>query len=284
MIPFLKMHGCGNDFVVLRHPDFTAAALPLAPPELARRVCDRHYGIGADGLLIYEVLGPERLRMHYWNADGSRAEMCGNGARCVIRAACEGDGLRSQLTLVTDAGEHRAECGPGRAALSMGTPRWDAAAIPARPPAGDAAWTVLSGGERWSVHAVGMGNPHAIVFVPDRDALQQVALATTGRALSEHAAFPAGANASFVAVENGALHLRVWERGAGATLACGTASCAALAVAVRTGRVASPRAAVHLPGGTVEVWQDVDGTLWLAGPAAIIATGTLHPELLAGGT
>jgi len=297
MIPFVKMHGCGNDFIVVRGADLAAVRLPFGPDELARRACDRHYGIGADGLLVHEPLEGDapRVRMRTWNADGSRAEMCGNGARCVVRDACERDAIASPLVLVTDAGEHRAVCTRdrdrvSRVALSMGRPRWDAASIPARFPvsgsAGDAGLDLplQVPGETLSVSAVGMGNPHAIVFVADRAALARIRLSTTGRALAEHAAFPSGANASFVAVEGGDLHLRVWERGVGPTLACGTASCAALAVAVRTGRIGARRAVVHLPGGAVEVWQEEDDTLWLAGPAVVIGAGTLSAELLDGGS
>lgn len=295
MIPFVKMHGCGNDFVVLRTSDLES--VPLPPAELARRVCDRHFGIGADGLLAHAPVrstGASRVRMQYWNADGSRAEMCGNGARCVVRDAVERDGATTPLILATDAGEHTAEYriepdGRVCVALSMGKPAWQPSEVPASLPAGpppDGA--VLDellevGGAMLPVSVVSMGNPHAVVFVPDRDALEQVALADVGRALAEHVTFPAGANASFVAMENGALHVRVWERGAGPTLACGTASCAALAVAVRSGRLAARHTTVHLPGGAVEVWQEDCGTLWLAGPAVTIAAGNLSAELLAPG-
>jgi len=292
VIPFVKMHGCGNDFIVVRAADLDG--VPLAPAELARRVCDRHYGIGADGLLAHAPVrgaGAPRVRMQYWNADGSRAEMCGNGARCVVRDAVERDGLTSPLILQTDAGEHTAEYsvepdGMVRVALSMGMPRWQPDVIPAllsaSPPLDGAVLdTPLAvEGADLRVSAVSMGNPHAIVFVQDRAALARLSLPGVGRALAEHAAFPAGANASFVALEDGALHLRVWERGVGPTLACGTASCAALAVAVRSGRLRTPRAIVHLPGGAVEVWQEDCGTMWLAGPATSIASGTLSAELI----
>ena len=311
MIPFVKMHGCGNDFVLLRDVELLAAeVLGLDAPELARRACDRHFGVGADGLLVYGPLpardGMPRLRMRYWNADGSRAEMCGNGARCLVRLAFERRETGSPLVLETDAGAHRAEVQlegdrVRSVQLDMGPAAWEPKAVPVAPVAGSARDADAPPGSRTAlatdtvafvdrpvrvgdvellVTALSMGNPHAVVFVPNLEALRAVPLDVLGRALSEHALFPHGANASFVAESNGDLHVRVWERGAGPTLACGTASCAALAAAVFLGKIASPRARVHLPGGTVEVWQEASGELWLSGPTVRVAEGELSPELL----
>jgi diaminopimelate epimerase len=311
MIPFVKMHGCGNDFVLLRDLELQAAeALGLDAPELARRACDRHFGVGADGLLVYGPRpardGVPHLRMRYWNADGSHAEMCGNGARCVVRLAFERHETGSPLVLETDAGTHRAEVQleagrVDRVHLDMGPATWEPSAVPVVADAGLGRETGTASGTRTAlaadtaafverpvrvgdvelhVTALSMGNPHAVVFVADRAALDRLPLESWGRALSEHPHFPRGANASFVAEKDGELHVRVWERGVGVTLACGTASCAALAAALRLGRVSALRARVHLPGGTVEVRQDDAGHLWLSGPATYVAEGILAPELL----
>jgi len=301
MIPFVKMHGCGNDFVVLREQDVLAAEaaesaaaesfeLWVVPPaELARRVCERHFGVGADGLLVYGPRparnGVGRLRMLYWNADGSRAEMCGNGARCIVRLAYERGEVGSPLELETDAGPRPAAVvlRDGRVVaieIDMGPPAWAPEDIPVRSATPLVEAPLQVGEAHFAVTTLSMGNPHAIVFVDDPAALAGTPLEIVGRALSTHAIFPKGANASFVAVAEGALHVRTWERGAGPTLACGTATCAAFAAAERAGRLTTARATVHLPGGSVEIERAADGHLWMRGPAAYVAEGTLAPELL----
>jgi diaminopimelate epimerase len=298
MIPFVKMHGCGNDFIVVQAAELRVpaggdapGAWLLDPATLAQRVCDRHFGVGADGLLLYTPLaaGPDgtpRLRMLYWNADGSRAEMCGNGARCVVRLAFERGETASPLELETDAGTHAVRVVQTDGAVSgveidMGAPDWQPAAIPVQSPEPVVAGSWRVGAATFDVSAVSMGNPHAIVFLPDREALERLDLDTHGRALATDPRFPAGANASFVAPDGADLALRVWERGVGPTLACGTATCAAYAVASRLGRLGAGRVRIHVPGGEVEVWQAADGHLWLAGPAVTIATGRLSYELFA---
>jgi diaminopimelate epimerase len=297
MIAFAKMHGCGNDFVVLREADLGDApdggrdpAWRLEPADLARRLCDRRFGLGADGLLAYgprrTADGSSRLRMHYWNADGSRAEMCGNGARCVVRLAWERGESAAALVLDTDAGERparvRADGGTVTIEIDMGRAVWDPDQVPVRAPAPMVLVLVrLHDDVELQVTAVSMGNPHAVVFVADRDALARVPLADWGPALGSHPLFPHGANADFAVATNGDLHLRVWERGVGSTLACGTATCATLAAARRAGFLAGARARVHQPGGAVDVWEAADGHLWMAGPAVRVADGTLAPEWLA---
>lgn len=304
MIPFVKMHGCGNDFVVVREQDLRVGgpAAPageeidsldsddwvVAPDVLARRVCDRHFGLGADGLLVFGPRpahgGTSRLRMLYWNADGSRAAMCGNGARCVVRLAVESGDAEAPLILETDAGPRPSTVVPDEGNLhveiDMGAPIWDPVAVPVRAdqPVVDGPFEVA--GTPLRVSALSMGNPHAVVFVGDPESLRRVALDVLGRGLAIHPDFGQGANASFVAVEADVLHVRTWERGAGATLACGTATCAAFAAARRTSRIATDTATVHVPGGRVEVRRTPDDHLWLCGPATIVAEGVLSPEWL----
>jgi diaminopimelate epimerase len=285
MIPFVKMHGCGNDFVVVRSPDLEALDLgPEARADFVRRVCDRHFGIGADGLLAYAPGSAGELRMHYWNQDGSPAEMCGNGARCVVRLAWERGEATANVDLVTDAGHHEARVLPDAAGgaavrLRMGSARWDGEAVGLRdlPELIDAPLDV--GGKILRATALALGNPHAVVFVGHAE-LESLQLEPTGRLVAEHRVFRRGANASFVEVRAEELHVRVWERGAGATLACGTGACAALAAAWRLRRVPAPRARVHLPGGSVEVEQDTSGALWLTGPATRVAEGHFDPDLI----
>jgi diaminopimelate epimerase len=297
MIPFAKMHGCGNDFVVLREVDLAGAtprpgdepAWRVDPAELTRAVCDRRFGLGGDGALVYGLRPPHEgvphLRMYYWNADGSRAEMCGNGARCVVRLAFERGETGPECVLETDAGLRPARMrtvphGATWVEIDMQRAVWEPDAIPVQANA-PVVLVPMQVGSHWlDVTAVSMGNPHAVVFVADRDTLEHLELGAVGKALSELAAFPHGANASFVAAQTEDLHLRTWERGAGATLACGTATCAAFAAARRAGKVAGNRARVHQRGGTVEVWESDSGHLWMAGPAVLVAEGTLAPELV----
>ena len=289
MMQFRKMHGCGNDFVVMQ-----ASALahiqgqPEVLHEFVRRLCDRHYGVGGDGLLAWESHATQdglRIRMHYWNADGSRAEMCGNGARCVVRDAWEDAGQPDiRVQLHTDNGLRAVRIsGSGEnceVAIDMGPAQWQPALVPftADAVAVDIALDVP--GLTYRVSALSMGNPHAIVFVEDLGTLASIDLQKLGEPLSTHQRFPRGANASFVCVVDGVLHLRVWERGVGATLACGTASCAALAAARVTGRIRGKEAFVQLPGGRVHVQEGEAGHLWLAGPAASVAHGSLSSDWL----
>jgi diaminopimelate epimerase len=288
MISFVKMHGCGNDFVVLRHRELAESGLDgSAFVPFVRRVCDRHRGIGGDGLLTYatDERGSPSLRMRYWNSDGSRAEMCGNGARCVVRLAYERGETTSRLDLVTDAGHHRAEIRlEGKHVRSvrvqMGPVRWEADEIGLREKHAlvDAALQV--GEQELHVTTLSLGNPHAVVFLADTEALQRLALESIGPSLATHPVFTRGANASFATLTREGIRVRVWERGAGPTLACGSAACAVVAAARRLGHLDTDAAAVHLPGGRVEVESDSNGNLWLEGPAAFVAEGSLSAELL----
>ncbi|MGI8422514.1 MAG: diaminopimelate epimerase [Chloroflexota bacterium] len=273
-LPFAKFEGAGNDFVIIDgRPGAPADGNDLSA--LAVAMCDRHYGIGADGLLVASpVTATARsegalahMRMH--NPDGSESEMCGNGLRCFARWLAEAGLLPSDDAVIeTGAGLLRATLRPdGFVSATMGVPRVDEHALALRP-------AVLE----QSATRVSMGNPHAVFFVPDVSA---VPLSDIGPRIEHHAAFPSRTNVEFVQVltEN-RLRVRVWERGAGATLACGTGACAAH-VAARVQGIVSERTTLELPGGELEVtWAGGESQAQLAGPAVRVFDGAwpLHPN------
>lgn len=274
-LAFTKWQGCGNDFVLV---DARRMGLPSAPDALSRRVCDRHYGVGADGLIF--VLPSERADfcMRIFNADGSEAEMCGNGIRCFARLVYdEGMTAKETFTVETGAGvlTPRIVKTDGAAAgveVDMGAPVLEADRIPV---AGFGAARVVEEpiealGRRWTATCVSMGNPHCVVFVDDVDAVD---MEKAGPAFERHAWFPRRANVEFVEVRDAAhLRMRVWERGAAVTLACGTGACASLVAAALTGRAAR-RAEVELDGGRLRVSWAENGRIYMEGPAERVFSG-----------
>ena len=257
---FDKLHGAGNDFICLIAPPGEGAAA------LARRLCARHTGVGADGLLLLDTSDTADFRMIIFNADGSRAAMCGNGIRCAVRCAVD-RGLTprlSRFSVETDAGLRsvlpRYEDGEiVSATVDMGAPEILWAEQPFE-----------IGGEVHILTAVSMGNPHAVLF-SDCDGL----LRRLGPALQNHPRFPGGINLELVQVlRPDLLRVLVWERGTGETLACGTGACAALAAALILGR-AAPQAEVRLPGGTlVLTYRSDSGHILLTGPVTRVFTGS----------
>lgn len=247
---FVKMEGLGNDFVVLEGPRQVTAAQVEA-------WCNRRWGIGADGVLVVTPLGDDRIRMEYWNADGSPAEMCGNGLRCVARMAhdrgwVEGDVFR----VATAVGDREARIGR-EVTVQVGTPEGAETVIEL---AGHAAFPIS------------VGNPHAVVFVDDP---AETPVRELGARLGTDPAFPAGANIEFATVRSpDFIDLRVWERGVGETLACGSGAAAAVAVAHRLGKVGETTT-VRLPGGELQVTLDEQGA-WLTGPANYVFEGEWH--------
>ena len=267
-LPFLKMHGAGNDFVVIDSRGRGA----VMTAGLARALGDRHRGVGFDQLAeITDVAGAD-FGLEFWNSDGSRAEACGNATRCVSDHVMRGLG-RDAVTMITLRGGLRAErLADGRVSVNMGPPELTWQAVPlARevdplhlPLAGDPV-------------AVGMGNPHCVRCVPDADAVD---LATLGP-LGEHdPLFPQRTNVEFASlIGPDRLRMRVWERGAGVTLACGSGACA-VAVAAHLRGLTSRRVALDMDGGLLEVdWRD-DG-VWLTGPVARVFDGVLSAEYVA---
>lgn len=248
MLSFVKMQGIGNDFIVF------SSGLELDWTFLAPRLCDRRFGIGADGILLVHPSSIADFRMQIFNSDGTEPEMCGNGLRCFARyLQLQGLTDRSQLFIETGAGVREVLIlADGRVQVDMGLPRLERGSIPMTGPAAEhAIETPLQvGNHQFAVTAVSMGNPHAVVFV---DELQACQFETYGPLLEAHAAFPRRANAEFVQVlAPDRLRVKVWERGVGATLACGTGACAVLVAAILTNR-AQRQATIELPGGELEI-------------------------------
>lgn len=270
---FTKMHGAGNDFVVL---DLRGGRVP---PDAAacRALADRHTGVGCDQILTVEdATTPGAVaRYRIWNADGSPSQQCGNGARCIaawlVRDGVAGDG---DFLLDSPAGRHAiTPLGDGRYRVAMGVPAFEPARVPLRGFEGplDAYAIELDDGAMLAFGAVSMGNPHAVIEVDDVDAAP---VATIGPRLQSSRAFPESANIGFAQVyASDRIGLRVYERGAGETRACGSGACAAAAVLMRRGRVARA-VSVELPGGTLEIeWPSDDAPLTMAGPAAFVFEG-----------
>lgn len=278
-LPFTKMHGCANDYVVLDgfHHEV------LDPGGLARRMADRRTGVGSDGLLLALPGREEALRMRMFNVDGSEAEMCGNGLRCLVKFALE-RGLvpaRAVGRVETGAGvlEYEAEMlagGPrprvGMVTLRMGIPRLERSEVPMEGPPGPAVDVVLDLPDRaLPVTAVSFGNPHAVSWVDDVDAFP---VAEVGPRVERHPSFPRRTNVEFVQVLSPReVRQRTWERGCGETLACGTGACAVLVAGVLTGRTGR-QARVHLRGGDLDVaWPEAGGPVFLTGPAVEVFDG-----------
>lgn len=267
---FSKMHGAGNDFVML---DRRARAAPL-DPDVAVALADRHRGVGCDQVITIEAPRSEGAVAYYgiWNADGSPSRQCGNGARCVAAWLLR-DGLDAErFVLDSPAGRVTAQRrGDGSIAIEMGVPAFSPAAIGLDVPqaADPYAWQV--DGRELRFGAVSIGNPHAVIEVDD---VAAAPLATVGPALQREPAFRDGCNVGVAQVlAPDRIRLRVFERGAGETLACGSGACAAVAVLARRGRVGDA-VAVELPGGTLHIaWAGIGKPIWLAGPTAFVFEG-----------
>ncbi len=282
-LEFTKMHGCGNDYVYV----VALKARPADPAALARRVSDRHFGIGGDGLIM---LAPSRagdIRMEMYNADGSRGDMCGNGIRCVARLAYERGIVRKNPMIVeTDAGLKtiRLRLAGDRvvgATVDMGEPILEGRQIPAAADGRIIDYPLEVAGRIEKITAVSMGNPHCVVFVSDDSVfnLDVVEFARLGRQFEDHPFFPRRVNTEFILpVSRCLLKMRVWERGSGETLACGTGACASLVAAVLTGR-AERKATVELRGGNLEIeWRDSgEGAnhVFMTGEAIEVFTGRI---------
>jgi diaminopimelate epimerase len=272
-LAFTKMHGAGNDFVVL---DGIRAELPADLARLARRLADRHFGVGADQVLVARPSTSADFRMEIYNADGSQVEMCANGIRAFFKYLRDhGHTRRDEIGVETLAGVVRPRwVGEDRVRVDMGRPILAPAKIPTRLGSGDG--PVLEEplevlGRRVSVSSVSMGNPHAVLYVDDVDAAP---VGSLGPAIESHPAFPNRVNVEFVrVVDRGRVQQRTWERGTGETLACGSGACAVVVASILNGRV-DRTVAVDLRGGRLEIeWPSPDASVFMTGPAAEVFRG-----------
>lgn len=289
-LPFSKYHGLGNDFILV---DNRASAEPMVTPEQAVALCDRNFGIGADGVIfVLPALldGGTDYTMRIYNSDGSEPEMCGNGIRCLAKfiAALEAkdeakDGKAPELPhtyrIHTLAGTIRPTLQPNaQVTVDMGEPSLLAGNIPTTLVAADEKAVdqpLEVAGQSWQVTCVSMGNPHCITFVEDVEA---VPLTEIGPQFEHHPAFPARINTEFVeVVRSDYLKMKVWERGAGPTLACGTGACALLVAAVLNG-LCDRKATVELPGGCLEVEWLSSNRVLMTGPATLVFDGDVVVE------
>ncbi|MEN9203292.1 MAG: diaminopimelate epimerase [Thermostichus sp. DG_1_6_bins_120] len=279
-LPFHKYQGLGNDFILV---DSRQQLQPCLTPEQVIALCDRRFGVGADGVifLLPGQAGAD-FSMRLFNSDGSEAQMCGNGIRCLARflhhlgipSREDGYYIHTLAGLIVPQVQAN-----DLVKVDMGIPRLLAEQIPTTlvaPGQKVIQKTLTAAGRDWTVTAVSMGNPHCVTFLGDHESLQALDLPVVGPQFEHHPAFPERTNTEFVQVLDPThLQMRVWERGAGATLACGTGACAALVAAVLEGR-AEPEARVELPGGSLEILWDPDTQhVFMTGPAVHVFSGTV---------
>ncbi len=264
-IDFTKMHGLGNDFIVLNLP--ADDCLPSA--EQWRALADRHGGIGFDQALV--LLPPRRsgtdVFYRVFNADGGEVEQCGNGARCVAALLHRrGQGNGGTLSMDSIGGVlHARVLADGRVSVDMGVPDFDPRSLPFDAPAPAATYTISAGGRNIEFGAVSIGNPHAVLRI---EAVESAPVEHIGRALQASPHFPRQVNVGFMQIiDAGQIRLRVYERGVGETLACGTGACAAVAVGRSLGLLGAD-VEVRVSGGTLSVhWEGPGQSIWLTGPA-----------------
>lgn len=278
-LPFTKMHGCGNDYVYM---DCTKQDI-TGEGALSKRVSDRHFGIGSDGLILIRSSEVADFKMSMYNADGSEGKMCGNGIRCVGKYVYD-HGLTEKETVTVETGSgikelslHVREGKVETVTVDMGEPVLTAKEIPAISP--DGKETILdapitAGGKEWRVTAVSMGNPHCVTFVKDTASLP---LSEIGPHFETHPMFPDRVNTEFVEViSKEEIRMRVWERGSGETFACGTGACASVVASVLSGRTGD-RVLVHLLGGDLRITYDRErNRVFMEGPATEVFAGEIE--------
>ena len=261
-LAFTKMQGAGNDFVVL---DCTRSPFRLSSSQL-RRIADRHLGVGCDQILVVEPPSGKGADFRYriFNADGGEVEQCGNGARCFVKFVhARGLTARREITVETKGGLIRPKLeADGEVSVDMGRPVYSGIE------------TIEVAGERVEVAIVSMGNPHAVQVVAD---VSRAPVTTQGPQIERHRRFPEGVNAGYLQpVDRRRIRLRVWERGAGETLSCGTGACAAAVTAIR-GRLADSPLQVETSGGTLTItWAGGDNPVIMNGPAETVFDGALE--------
>ncbi len=273
---FTKMHGCGNDYVYVNCLEERI----LHPDRIARYVSDRHFGIGSDGMILICPSEKADFRMEMYNADGSEGKMCGNGVRCIAKyvydygltdqtsISLETKGGIKQLDMTTENGKVVS------VRVNMGSPVLEPEKIPVdfegeqmidEP--------VVIGEKKYCITGVSMGNPHGVIFVDDTESLN---LPELGPRIERHKLFPERANIEFVQwLNQNEIRMRVWERGSGETLACGTGACASVVAGVLTDRT-KERVVVHVRGGDLEIHYDrKENIVWMTGPATVVFDGEI---------
>ena len=281
ILKFMKMQGIGNDYVYVNAFEEN---IPN-PASYARKLSDRHFGVGSDGLILIMPSETADFRMRMFNMDGSEAEMCGNGIRCFGKFVYDNKLTdKKEITVETLGGIKKLELLLEKGAVAyvcvdMGEPILDAELIPVKTSKNNViAETIEVLGEKYEITCVSMGNPHAVVFVEDVDSLD---LATIGPAFEQHEVFPARVNTEFIqTISDKHLKMRVWERGSGETLACGTGACASLVAAVLN-KKSSREATLTLLGGDLLVkWDETDDHVYMTGPAITVFHGEISNDLL----
>ena len=277
---FVKMHGLGNDFVFIedktgQDKDYTA---------LARAMCNRHTGIGADGLIVIVDSRVADVRMRIINSDGSEAEMCGNGIRCFAKYVYDNGIIeKKQFTVETPAGIMEPEITVGAdnkaklITINMGRPSFNRSEIPMEGADGRVLNEDLCvDGENWKITSLLMGVPHTVTYVDDVDTVD---IEKIGPLFEKHEAFPKHTNINFAQqMDDRTVKVRTWERGAGATLACGTGSCSVAVASFLNGRTGR-EVDIQLPLGTLHIeYREEDGNVYMTGPAAVSFTGTWPDE------
>jgi diaminopimelate epimerase len=283
-LPFTKMQGAGNDFVVL---DGVSRAVDMTP-QRARRIADRHFGVGCDQVLLVErAREGADFRYRIWNSDGGEVEQCGNGARCFVRFVHDkGLTKKTEIQVETLSGviAPRLEA-DGQVSVDMGAPQFDPRRVPfdasgLAPVRSGMRWPLAVGNSEIQVAVLSMGNPHAVQTVDDVDAAP---VGTEGPLIERHPRFPKRANAGYVQiVDRSNARLRVWERGAGETLACGTGACAAVVTGVREGLL-DDTVRVATRGGQLTIrWaggeNKLERSVWMTGPAVTVFEGEIEIE------
>lgn len=272
-IKFTKMHGLGNDFIVI---NAIAQSIDLTTGQIVR-LADRHFGIGCDQLLLVEkpTVTKAEFRYRIFNADGGEVEQCGNGARCfAIFVRQQGLTTNSQIVVETAGGLIELKVADDQVTVDMGVPDFKPQSLPFLADNQAESYNLMVNGAEYAIGAVSMGNPHAVMQVNDLEALD---IDTLGSAVESHVLFPNRVNAGFMQVINRKeIRLRVFERGAGETLACGTGACAAVAVGRQRGLL-DETVTVHLHGGDLHIqWPGEGQTLLMTGPATSVFDGIIN--------
>jgi diaminopimelate epimerase len=274
LLEFTKMHGAGNDFVVL---DGIRQDIALSPEQL-RLLADRHFGVGCDQILIVEkaVNTDADFRYRIFNADGGEVEQCGNGARCFMRFVHDQKlTVKREIVVETRGGliSPRLEQ-DGRVTVNMGAPVFDPVLVPFEGGSGAASETLVVAGEMLNVSVLSMGNPHAVQVV---DEIETAPVDKLGPMIERHLRFPKRVNAGFMQVmDRHSLRLRVYERGAGETLSCGTGACAAVVAGIRRGLLDSPVSVATRGGALTVAWDGNDHPVQMTGPAIKVFAGEIN--------